>query len=226
MGTITEHQSSWSRKRGTWSDPEVAGQYDQRRFSSPFERLKHRRDEAVLRRVFLESVRLGPLEQVLDAPCGTGRLLPVLGEGDRSVTGADLSLEMLGQEATRDSANLLRAECERLPFADRSFDAVVCMRFLFHVEDPAARAAILSELARIARRAVIVQVRWGTSVKHALRRLRRRMRLAHQPRPAFDRPGLEKELTAAGLELVAIHPVSRLFSDKALVVARPRPPLE
>ena len=42
-----------------------------------------------------------------------------------------------------------------LPFAARSFDVVTCLEVLEHLDDPAAAAR---ELARVARRAVVVSV--------------------------------------------------------------------
>ncbi|MEQ1894781.1 MAG: hypothetical protein ABL998_19735 [Planctomycetota bacterium] len=72
-----------------------------------------------------------------------------------------------------------------------------------------------------ARRAVLVQVRLGASAKHHLRGLRARFGLARRFRPAQGRAELAAELAAAGLELVELAPLSRLFSDKALLLARP-----
>jgi hypothetical protein len=111
----------------------------------------------------------------------------------------------------------VQAEGERLPFADGAFDACVCLRFLFHVDTAEARARFLAELRRVSRLAVVGEVRWGATAKHASRRLRRHAGL----RPAFDAALLARELADAGLVLEALRPVSRLFSDKALFRARP-----
>jgi ubiquinone/menaquinone biosynthesis C-methylase UbiE len=201
-------------KRERWRDPEVARVYDARRFGGRLGRLKHARDAHL---VLALLGRAGGVKSVLDLPAGTGRLGPDLAAAGLCVTGADLSLEMLRAGGERaGGAARVQAEGEHLPFADGAFDAAVCVRFLFHVEEPETRRRILSELARVARLGVVGEVRWGATAKHAARRLRRHPHL----RPAFGGAELARELAAAGLALEVLRPVSRLFSDKAFFLAR------
>lgn len=207
-------------KRDRWRDARVAGEYEARRFKTPLARWKHRRDEEL---VLALLGRSGPHASVLDLPCGTGRLFPALRRAAPLVLGADLALEMMqaGRAARpEERVPLFQADALRLPLADGSVDAVVSLRFLFHFER-AERVAMLSEFARVVRRAVIVQVRLASSAKHLARGLRARVGLARRFRPAQGRAELAAELAAAGLELVELAPLSRLFSDKALLLARP-----
>ncbi|MER7703273.1 methyltransferase domain-containing protein [Kitasatospora sp. NPDC097605] len=94
-----------------------------------------------------------PGDSVLDAGCGTGRALPPLraavGPSGR-VLGADVTPEMLHEAAARHpgAADLLLADCARLPLPDAALDAVFAAGLLSHLPDP-ARA--LGELARVAR---------------------------------------------------------------------------
>jgi ubiquinone/menaquinone biosynthesis C-methylase UbiE len=207
---------SWASKRDHWRDPAVAASYDERRFRGHSGRIKHARDARLVLALLRE---LGGVERVLDLPAGTGRLWPELAAAGLAVVGADLSPAMLAAAGERrgTALGLVQAEGERLPLAAGAVDAAVCLRFLFHVDDAAARARILAELARVSRRGVVGEVRWGATAKHAARRLRRHAKL----RPAFARDALERELAAAGLALVRVRPVSRVFSDKALFLARP-----
>lgn len=192
----------------------MAEAYDRRRFAGAGGRRKQRRDE------WLVGQALAGCATVLDVPTGTGRLLPVAGRA----VGADLSLPMLlaGREVAPEAPRVV-ADASRLPFADGAFDAVLSWRFFFHVRDPDLRRAILVELARVARRRVVVQVRYRATLKHLGRFLRSRVGLARRYRPAPDRAALVAEFEAAGLVVRAVRPVSRLFSDKALVIAEPRP---
>jgi SAM-dependent methyltransferase len=207
-------------KRDVWRDSAVAAEYEARRFASPLARLKHRNDEAL---VLALLGRAGEVRSVLDLPCGTGRLFPALGAAGYRVTGADVALEMLrAGRATRpeERVPLVRADALRLPFQTGAFDAVVVQRFLFHLEREAL-GGVLRELARVARTAVIGQVRMRGTAKHVGRYLRSRVGLARRYKPSLGRAEFVAELHAAGLELVELRPVSFLFSDKALFLARP-----
>ena len=197
----------YADKKHRWRDPEVARTYNERRFRTRLGRLKHGLDARLILGL-LE--RAGEVKTVLDLPSGTGRLLPELVAAGYRAVGADLSSAML--EQGRATSEVLQADGEHLPFADGAFDAVVSLRFLFHVDAEGPRRRILTEMARVARRCVIGEVRFGGNVKHASRRLLRPSKV----RPTARHGELERELAAAGLTLDELRPVSRLFSDKAL----------
>jgi len=75
--------------------------------------------------------------------------------GTRLVTiGVDLSWPLLA--AARDhTSHMVCADARALPFRDQSVDVVMCSQFLHHFEDSDAEH-IVSELDRVARRAVVV----------------------------------------------------------------------
>jgi ubiquinone/menaquinone biosynthesis C-methylase UbiE len=90
--------------------------------------------------------------EVLEVAIGTGLNLPLYPAGAK-VTGIDLSPEML--EIARGRADqigreveLNEADAHQLPFADASFDTVVCTYSLCNIPDP-ARA--VSEMRRVLR---------------------------------------------------------------------------
>ena len=206
-------------KRDSWRDPRVALEYEARRFRTPLQRLKHRRDE----RAVLALLPAGAGARVLDLPCGTGRLFPALRRAGFAVIGGDVSLEMMraGKTLHEDArAELVQADGMRLPFLSGVFDAVVSLRFLFHLEHE-ERVQTLRELRRASRGVVIGQVRYRWTLKHFGRYLRSRVGLCARYRPSQDRCAIAGELAQAGLELLELRPISRLFSDKALFLARP-----
>ena len=70
---------------------------------------------------------LGLQGNVLDVACGTGEMMVELAKQGCTVTGVDISEEML--EIVRIKVNgerLMAADAEHLPFKDESFDAVTC----------------------------------------------------------------------------------------------------
>jgi demethylmenaquinone methyltransferase / 2-methoxy-6-polyprenyl-1,4-benzoquinol methylase len=117
------------------------------------------------RRALVRGLAPAPGERVLDVATGTGLVAAALVEHSGcSVVGIDQSEEMLSaararfaKGAARGGAEgadrhgrveLLLGEAERLPFADRSFDALTFTYLLRYVDDP---RATMRELARVLR---------------------------------------------------------------------------
>jgi ubiquinone/menaquinone biosynthesis C-methylase UbiE len=99
---------------------------------------------------------------VLDVPFGTGRFVDMYLEKDMAVYGIDISEDMLA--AARDELGASFARCkvelgsaDSLPYADASFDLVVCVRFLGLIPLAMARR-VLSELNRVCRGSIIIRV--------------------------------------------------------------------
>jgi len=89
---------------------------------------------------------LPPGSRVLDIACGTGDLCRELKAQGYVPVGVDRSAGMLA--AARTSAQLLRADGLRLPFADGSVDGVVCGFALRNFEN---LGSFLAECARVLR---------------------------------------------------------------------------
>lgn len=210
----------WSERREGWRDEQVAEAYDARRFRTPLQRAKHNNDARIVGRLLGQ---VGQGLRVLDAPTGTGRMVPELLAAGHRVVGIDLSTAMLTRAAdgAGDGGFVGHAagEIERLPFADDAFDAAISLRFLFHAKDRAVRIALYRELARVAP-ALVGHVRARGTLKHGGRWLRSRVGAARRYRPAPTRAITAAELREAGWELTDYVPVSRAFSDKALFLAR------
>lgn len=90
--------------------------------------------------------------EVLEVAIGTGRNLPFY-PAEVTVTGVDLSPAMLDIARTRAAelgreVKLREADAEDLPFADGSFDTVVCTLSLCTIPD---HARAIAEMARVLR---------------------------------------------------------------------------
>jgi demethylmenaquinone methyltransferase / 2-methoxy-6-polyprenyl-1,4-benzoquinol methylase len=100
------------------------------------------------RRALVAAVRANPEDSVLDVATGTGMVARRLeSQYGCQVIGLDQSAEMLAAGCV-DGRPLVRAQGERLPFADESFDHVTFTYLLRYVDDP---ALTICELARVLR---------------------------------------------------------------------------
>jgi SAM-dependent methyltransferase len=97
-----------------------------------------------------QSIRtaLGDAASIVNVGAGAGSYEPT----ETSVVAVEPSWEMIGQRAQVRAA-VVQAVAERLPFPDGAFDAALAVLTVHHWVD---RRAGLAELARVARRVVIV----------------------------------------------------------------------
>lgn len=135
---------------------------------------------------------------LLEVPCGAGRLTDVFLELGMRVTAADVSGRMVGVCAERfgDHCRYAVASAAALPFPDRSFDVVACVRLLHHVPEAETRRRIVEELCRLAGRLIILTASDATLLHNRWRTFWRRRR-GRDPRPMAARSEIEA--------LAAIH---------------------
>jgi ubiquinone/menaquinone biosynthesis C-methylase UbiE len=105
---------------------------------------------AVEEPVVREAVAAWPApSRVLDAACGTGRHTALLVELGHTVSGIDISLEMLAVAREKvPGARFLEGTMLPMPFDDGEFDAALSALALSHFKDVAGPVA---ELARVVR---------------------------------------------------------------------------
>ena len=107
------------------------------------------------------------------------------------VAACDFARGMLRGNPVRDR---VRCAAGRLPFADRSFDAVTCWELLHHLDDP---VAALREMARVARRRLILFEPNRANPGHILLGL---SRPSERESLRFSSRHLRRLLARAGLE--------------------------
>ena len=94
----------------------------------------------------LDRLALSPDAQILDAGCGSGRMLDELRPLGH-VSGIDANADAVA--ATRRRGHVARrCEIERMPFSDASFDLVTCLDVIEHTPDD---RRTLRELRRVTR---------------------------------------------------------------------------
>ncbi len=206
------------RKLSIYRDASVAASYDERWAGSSGQR----RDERTRRAVERALARVGSIESLLDVPCGAGRFSAWLAESTPRYVGADAALPMLEQTRTKCAAPLLAADLAALPLRTGSFDVTLCIRLMHLVRDPQRRMAFLGELARVSRRAVIVDFVQAESLKVWYARARSAVGLRDHAPSALSREQIRAELDQAGLEPWAFEALRSpsWMSDKVVVLAR------
>jgi SAM-dependent methyltransferase len=96
----------------------------------------------------LAASNIATTDRVLDAGCGTGSTLQLMRARGHRVVGLDLRGE--GLRAVRDACgdcSVVQADVTRIPFASASFDLVLLLDVVEHVDD----RALLAEVARVLR---------------------------------------------------------------------------
>jgi SAM-dependent methyltransferase len=141
-----------------WRVPAAAQDYERVRFHDVRGRLYRWLEERAIERA-LRGLRSG--STVLDAPCGTGRLLALVRRQGLRPTGCDISIAMMTvarQKLTSPDFDvpLVASDIQSLPYPEKSFDVAICVGLLMHL-DADARVGALRQLARVARDRLVVQ---------------------------------------------------------------------
>ncbi len=133
-------------------------------------------DQIVRYEPVLELVRATGGGTLLDVGSGSAGLAPWLGP-EWSVTAVDRTFNDYGGAIAplADDARRFEADARALPFADAAFDVTVAIDLLEHIS-PADRGKVLSELARISARRLIVAGPTGETALAADRRLATHLR--------------------------------------------------
>lgn len=196
--------------------------YQQQRYRSLDQAWVNWREQRLLARL-LRQCQLAN-RTVLDVPCGYSRLAPLYARLGITAVGADVSYDMAHLAATTHKQHAgehwLCADILALPFPDSMFDSVLCIRLLHHRFSDAERQRILAELARVARRLVIISF-YQPTLLHTLARHWRgtRGRLA-----MMTRAHLQELAQASGLQVQRIHALLPFCHAQTFVVLSKIPP--
>jgi ubiquinone/menaquinone biosynthesis C-methylase UbiE len=157
--------------------------------------------ERVVEEAILRNVASEPIDNLLDAGTGTGRMLEVLAPFAKHAVGVDVSSEMLAIARDRLAradirhAQVRLGDIYRLPFQDGSaligFDAVLFHQVLHYLDDPQTAVIEAARTMRVGARLVIVDF-----APHELEFLR--TDFAHR-RLGFSDREVESWFRAAGL---------------------------
>lgn len=136
------------------ADVPVGNTYDKEAATNPIERAM----VAGFTSALLDLLPPAP-HRVLEVGCGEGGQLRKIADRapDAGLFGFDLPSEDLAERWEGLDAAMATGSAEALPYPDRSFDLVLALEVLEHVPDP---RAVLAEIARVGRGAVVLSVPW------------------------------------------------------------------
>ena len=205
--------------RAEYQDANVAAAYDQERFTS----LSGRVFQWAERRSLNKLVRLIPRgSRILDAPCGTGRLMDLFLQRGLAILGGDISAQMMGVARRRTiqwngRVTFARMDFAEVPLIDKAVTATFSMRFLPHIE-PEERVRMLREFRRVSERWIIISLSLSTPWHRLRRRLKDCFGLPKPVRHPVTNSMLSKELAQAGLREVLRVWTCPVLSEQVVLV--------
>jgi len=209
--------------KARYQNSRVAGEYDDHRYNDWQGRMNNR---TVWRKLQAALAGIPAGGRILDVPCGTGRFSWHLAEAGYETIASDVSRDMLAvaEKAgppNRPAPRFLEGDLFNLPFRDREFDAVICIRFMNLVDRP-VRIEAVQKLARLAPVLVIGYYHCYT-LKYLSRWIRHRLGLFKAPGPRLTRASFFDEMKETGCRVRALIPVAPLFSEEWLAVLESPP---
>ena len=205
-----------------YRDSQVAQNYDGARFATWYGRLAHTVEANAL--ASAAAKYFSTPGTLLDIPCGTGRLFPVLLDAGHQVTGADISEEMLAVARNRFSGNpsvsFQKIDAEKMAFAEKNFDYVTSYRLMCHLP-PEVRTRVLNEMIRVCKKTLVINyhVETWTPLYLFNKIFRKHMAISF----ALKEADLRRELLVRkDVELLEIRPLSWFERSSLLVVLRKR----
>jgi len=188
--------SSVSTLPDPMSPPDGVVNYKMKRYSHFDQRavdfLEHRLLEKILLKTGIDR------GSILNVPCGYGRFSEILQNHCTRLVYYDLHPKMVSicsEEWGGSGRDFINGSIRNLPFKDGSFDIVICIRLFHHFFPSHDRFNIISELARVSRRFVLLTY----YRKNALHSLMRSINKKGHRIIMMSREGFYTELNSAGL---------------------------
>ena len=179
------------------------------------------RQRALIRR-FLDQCGLASSDRVLDIPCGTGFIGQIVQDSPAHVVGSDISLEMMdlarGEYGTDKFAGFVQADITKTPFVRESFVCVLVLALMHRLHE-GLRGDVLSEVARLSSRFVVMSYSVDSFSQRVKQRVLTTLRPSHIPAPSSLPLGdILREVQLHGFRVLRISHIVYFFSAKVILL--------
>jgi 2-polyprenyl-3-methyl-5-hydroxy-6-metoxy-1,4-benzoquinol methylase len=221
--TSSAKPNDWDAN-SSYMSVDVAEDYDRSRFSSIPGQVFNNWERARIRSAF-KDIPAG--SQIVDVPCGTGRLAEPLLEAGYRVHGMDISAEMLAQAEKRlarfgDSFSTEVVDAKDLDRKHEQYDAALCARVLMHFELD-EQVEFLKGVVQSTSGLVVI----NHSLSSPYQRLRRGLKrlLGHQlpARYPITMKEIKYLLAQSGLRKIGHLRLNPIISEAIYIIAEPIP---
>jgi ubiquinone/menaquinone biosynthesis C-methylase UbiE len=211
------------KAKNAYQDKKIVEDYDNIRFKNLKGRITNWLELRLVNKA-LKYAGISPPARVLDVPCGTGRLSLHLLKTGYTVTGVDISPEMVKYTKERlkkediDREIIVKVEdAEKLSFPDNSFDLGISLRLLGHTP-PENRIKILQELSRVCSKFLILAYYSKNCARRIWRKKSRsRNYISWYPVTISE---IDSELGELGLKRYIIYYLARGLSETIIVIIK------
>src|SRR3989338_1680412 len=190
------------------------------KFSSKYDAERDSKFYAMIEEIEKNAIRqaVGKNSKVLDLACGSGRFEPFLSSLGCTVVGADLSDKMVKVAMEKNKGlkgvTFVVTGAEKLPFREREFDSVICLKALPHME---GIKAALKEIARVSKGACVLEF----YNSHSMKRLAFSFYEKKTSKTVFHSPGEAIKLLESCGFMVKGYSGARIFTPFALLFRIP-----
>ena len=179
------------------------------------------RQRALIERI-LDRCDLTASDRVLDIPCGTGLIGRILLDIPACVIGSDISIEMMDLARSEYGENrfhgFVQADITATPFARESFACVVVLALMHRLHEE-LRREVLSEVASLSTRYVIMSYSVESRSQRVKQRILKTLRPSHMPAPSsVPLPEILREIGSHGFTVLSISHIAYFLSAKVVLL--------
>ena len=179
------------------------------------------RQRALINR-FLDQCDLTASDCVLDIPCGTGFIGQIVRSSPASVVGSDISIEMMdlarGEYGEDRFTGFVQADITETPFVRESFACVLVLALMHRLHE-GLRRDVLSEVASLSSRFVIMSYSVDSSSQRMKQRVLKILRPSHIPAPSsLPLEDILQEVCSHGFKVLRISYIAYFFSAKVVLL--------